>query len=61
MTTSLIIAAVGIAIPFTSLGAFLGFTRLQPTYWIGLLLILLSYAVLTHVTKTWFVRRFGLD
>jgi len=61
ITTSLIIAAVGIAIPFTWLGRFLGFVPLPRTYWIALLLILLSYAVLTHFMKRWFVRRFGLD
>ena len=61
LTTSVIIAAVGIVIPFTWLGAFLGFVPLPPGYWIALLLILPSYAVLTHVMKTWFVRRFGLD
>lgn len=61
IATSLIIAAVGIAIPFTWAGAFLGFTPLPPTYWAGLLLILVSYAVLTHLAKMWFVRRFGLD
>jgi len=61
ITASLIIAAVGISIPFTWLGTFLGFIPLPPTYWPGLFLILLSYAVLTHLTKTWFVRRFGLD
>ncbi|MFM0511659.1 magnesium-translocating P-type ATPase [Paraburkholderia sp. RL17-373-BIF-A] len=61
ITTSLIIAAVGIAIPFTSLGTFLGFIPLPPNYWPLLLLILLSYALLTHLSKTWFIRRFGLD
>jgi Mg2+-importing ATPase len=61
ITTSLVIAAVGIAIPFTWLGTFLGFIPLPPTYWPALLLILLSYAVMTHLTKTWFIRRFGLD
>ena len=48
-------------LPFTWLGAFLGFVPLPPTYWIPLCLILLGYAVLTHLMKTWFVRRFGLD
>jgi Mg2+-importing ATPase len=61
ITTSLIIAAVGIVLPFTWLGAFLGFIPPPPRYWIGLALILVSYAVLTHLMKTWFVRRFGLD
>jgi Mg2+-importing ATPase len=61
MTTSLIVAAIGIAMPFTRLGTFLGFIPLPPLYWIALLLILPSYAVLTHLMKTWFVRHFGLD
>lgn len=61
IATSLIIAAVGIAIPSTWLGTFLGFVPLPPGYWPALLLILFSYAVLTHLMKTWFIRRFGLD
>jgi Mg2+-importing ATPase len=61
ITTSLIIAGIGIVIPFTRLGHFLGFVRLPPGYWIGLCLILVGYAILTHLMKSWFVRRFGLD
>ncbi len=61
ITTSLIIAALGIAVPFTWLGRFLGFIPLPPLYWIALVSILLSYAVLTHLVKTWFIRRFGLN
>ena len=61
IVTSLIIAGMGIALPFTWLGKFLGFVPLPATYWIPLLVILFSYAVLTHLMKTWFVRRFGLD
>ena len=34
--------------------------RLGARYWIALCLILLSYAVLTHLMKTWFIRRFHL-
>jgi Mg2+-importing ATPase len=61
ITTSLIIVVVGIAIPFSSLGRILGFVRLPPSYWLAVVVILLSYAVLTHLMKTWFVRRFGLN
>ena len=60
-TTSLIIVVVGIAIPFSSLGPILGFVRLPLSYWLAVAMILLSYAVLTHLMKTWFVRRFGLN
>jgi Mg2+-importing ATPase len=61
ITTSLVIAVVGVTIPFVWLGAFLGFTPLPPSYWGWLLAILFGYALLTHFTKSWFVRRFGLN
>ena len=61
IATSLLVAAAGIAIPFSPLGPVLGFTVLPPGYWIALALILPGYAVLTHLMKSWFVRRFGLD
>ena len=61
ITTTIIIAATGIALPFTWLGGFLGFVPLPPAYWIALCLILLSYVTLTHFVKTWFIRRFGLN
>jgi P-type Mg2+ transporter len=61
IATTIIIAAIGIALPFTWLGGFLGFVPLPPTYWAALCLILLSYVILTHLVKTWFIRRFGLN
>jgi Mg2+-importing ATPase len=61
ITTTIVIAAIGIALPFSWLGGFLGFVPLPPTYWIALCLILLSYVILTHLVKTWFIRRFGLS
>ena len=61
ITTTIIICVIGIALPFSWLGRFLGFVPLPATYWIPLLVILLSYAVLTHLMRRWFIRRFGLD
>ena len=61
ITTTIIIAAIGIALPFSWLGGLLGFVPLPPTYWIALGLILPSYVVLTHFVKIWFIRRFGLS
>jgi P-type Mg2+ transporter len=61
ITTTIIIAAIGIALPFTWLGGFLGFVPLPHAYWIALSLILLSYVILTNFVKTWFIRRFGLS
>jgi Mg2+-importing ATPase len=60
ITTTIIICVVGIALPFTWTGSALGFTPLPWLYWPLVAFMLLSYAVLTHVVKLWFVRRWGL-
>jgi Mg2+-importing ATPase len=60
ITTTIIICAVGIALPFTSVGAFLGFTPLPELYWPILLGMLTTYAVLTHLVKVWFIHKWGL-
>lgn len=59
--TSLVVAAIGIALPFTHLGVLLGFAPLPSLYWPSLGIILLCYAVLANLTKGWFVRRFGMS
>jgi len=61
IAASLVIGAVGIALPFTPLGDTLGFVPLPSSYWIYLFLILVGYAVLTHLMKTWCSHKFGLS
>ena len=61
ITTSLIVAAIGIALPYSWVGGTLGFVPLPPSYWLWLLAILAGYAALTHLAKTWFIARFGLN
>jgi Mg2+-importing ATPase len=60
MVTTIIICAVGIALPFTWAGSALGFTPLSWPYWPLVTAMLFAYAVLTHFVKAWFVRRWGL-
>jgi Mg2+-importing ATPase len=60
MATTVIICAVGIALPFTWAGAALGFVPLPGLYWPLVAAMLLSYAVLTHLVKVWFIRKWGL-
>ena len=60
ITTTIIICIVGIALPFTWAGAALGFTPLPSLYWPLVAAMLVSYATLTHLTKIWFVRRWGM-
>jgi Mg2+-importing ATPase len=57
--TSLIIVAVGAWLTVSPLAGTLGFVPLPPLYWLYLAIMLLGYAILTQVVKTWFIRRFG--
>ena len=54
---SLVTMAIGIAIPFSPLGRYLGFTTLPTLYWPLLALTLVSYVVLTQLVKMWLLRR----
>jgi len=58
--TTIAVSLVGIALPFTVAGAALGFTPLPALYWPLVATMLLSYSVLTHLVKVWFVRRWGM-
>jgi P-type Mg2+ transporter len=60
IATTVIICTIGIALPFTWAGAALGFEPLPWTYWPLVAAMLVTYAVLTHVVKVWFTRRWGL-
>jgi Mg2+-importing ATPase len=55
--TSLAIMGVGIALPFTTLGAQLGFGALPLAFWPYLLAMLLAYLGLTQAVKRWLLRR----
>lgn len=59
MLMTFAIMAIGIAIPFTSFGAYIGLMPLPLSYFPWLIAILLSYCVLTQVIKQWYIRRFG--
>jgi Mg2+-importing ATPase len=61
MLTSLAICAVGLWLPTSPFATALGFTPLPGLYWPALAAMLIAYLVLTHVMKTWFHRRFGLN
>jgi len=58
--TSLAVCIFGITLPFTWLGSSLGFVPLPELYWPAVIGIIGGYAVLTHIVKTWFVRRWGM-
>jgi len=58
--TTILICAVGGIIPYTRLGTTLGFVPLPPLYWVLVMAMIAAYAVLTHLVKSWFVRRWGM-
>ncbi len=60
IATTIIVCAAGIALPYTWVGKQLGFVTLPHLYWFILAATLLSYATLTHLVKTWFIRRWGM-
>jgi P-type Mg2+ transporter len=54
---SLVIMAIGVAIPMSPVGRYLGFTTLPPLYWPLLVLTLVCYVTLTQGAKMWLLRR----
>jgi Mg2+-importing ATPase len=58
--TTIAICAIGGVIPYTPLGTTLGFVPLPPLYWALVAGLMAGYAVLTHMVKSWFVRRWGM-
>ncbi len=57
LATSICIMLIGMAIPFTPLGTYLGFIAPPPLYWPLLLLTLVSYVVLTQLVKMWLLSK----
>jgi Mg2+-importing ATPase len=57
--TSIIIVAIGAWLTVSPLADALGFVPLPPIYWLYLAIMLLGYALLTQLVKSWFIRRFG--
>ncbi len=57
IVTTAIIMALGMWLPTSPIGPWLGFVPLPPLYWPLLLLTLLCYVLLTQGVKTWLIRK----
>jgi Mg2+-importing ATPase len=57
MVTSVAIMTIGVVLPFTALGRYLGFTALPALYWPYIAATLFCYALLTQTVKAWLLRR----
>jgi len=55
---TLTVMAVGVALPFTSIGTKIGLVPLPLHYFPWLVATLLCYCVLTQIIKQWYIRRF---
>ncbi len=53
------VMAIGIALPFTPIGAGVGLVPLPGAYFLWLLATLVAYTALTQIVKTMFARRYG--
>jgi len=58
---TILIMAVAVYLPYSPVAAFLGFVPLPAIYWAWIAGFLVLYCVLTHLVKTWFFRKFGVD
>jgi P-type Mg2+ transporter len=56
-TTTIIIMALGVYLPFSPLATFLGFVPLPPLFWTLLLLTLVCYVALTQIVKVWLLKK----
>ena len=55
---TLLIMVIGVVLPFSNVGAAIGLVPLPWSYFPWLVVILLSYCVLTQVVKQWYMKRF---
>jgi Mg2+-importing ATPase len=61
VATCLVTVAVATALPFTPLGARLGFVPVPGLFFLILTGMVVAYLALVQVVKTWFYRRFAAE
>ncbi len=58
LLTTLFIMAVGSWLPYSPFASVLGLVALPWTYWLWIVAFLISYSILTHRVKRWFIKKF---
>jgi Mg2+-importing ATPase len=61
LLTTGVVMAIGVALPYSPVGHYLGLVPLPAIYWVWIVGFLLCYMALTHMVKTWFIRKFGIN
>jgi len=59
--TTALIMGIGCWLPYSPFAHWLGFAPLPPVFFVWMLAFLVTYGVLTHLVKSWFIKRFGAD
>ncbi len=58
---TLLVMAIGVVLPYSPAAHFLGLVPLPAIYWAWIAGFLAIYSGLTHMVKTWFFRKYGVD
>jgi len=59
--TTLTVMGIGAWLPYSPFAGALGLVALPAVFWAWIASFLLTYATLTHLVKTWFMKRFGAE
>ena len=59
--TTLAVMGIGAWLPYSPFAGALGLVALPPVYWAWIASFLVAYGAITHVVKTWFMKRFGAE
>lgn len=57
--TTLSVCAIGVSLPYLVVGQYLQMVPLPGIYWLGLLVLIPSYLLLTQLIKMWIIRKTG--
>jgi Mg2+-importing ATPase len=58
---TLLVMGIAVYLPYSPLAGILGLVPLPGIYWAWIGGFLVLYCLLTHLAKTWFFRKFGVD
>jgi P-type Mg2+ transporter len=58
---TLLIMGIAVYLPYSPLAGLLGFVPLPAIFWLWIAGFLVIYCAITHLVKTWFFKRFGID
>ena len=59
--TTLTVMGTAAYLPYSPLSGYLGLTPLPGSFWLWMAVTLSAYATLTHIVKTRFIRKYGVD